>query len=77
MYSDERGLQKFLIDNWLWNKFTKYEKYHPKTENNSLFLDDKTLIEMIPKEFYKERMPLYTEDFDTEIYSVIQQSNSE
>ena len=31
---------------------------------------------MIPKEFYKERMPLYTEDFDTEIYSAIQQSNS-
>ena len=23
---------------------------------------------MIPKEFYKEYMPLYTKDFDTEIY---------
>ena len=31
---------------------------------------------MIPKEFYKERMPLYTEDFDTEIYSAVQQPNS-
>ena len=31
---------------------------------------------MIPKEFYKEYMPLYTKDFDTEIYSTIQQSNS-
>ncbi len=31
---------------------------------------------MIPKEFYKEKMPLYTKDFDTEIYSTIQQSNS-
>ena len=31
---------------------------------------------MIPKEFYKGRMPLYTEDFDTEIYSAIKQSNS-
>lgn len=31
---------------------------------------------MIPKEFYKEYMPLYTKDFDTEIYSTTQQSNS-
>ena len=31
---------------------------------------------MIPKEFYKGRMPLYTEDFDTEIYSAVQQPNS-
>lgn len=31
---------------------------------------------MIPKEFYKEPVPLYTEDFDTEIYSTTQQANS-
>lgn len=31
---------------------------------------------MIPKEFYKEYMPLYTKDFDTKIYSTTQQSNS-
>lgn len=31
---------------------------------------------MIPEEFYKGRMPLYTEDFDTEMYSTVQQPDS-